>query len=48
MLLVGLFQGSTWFTEMLSARKYRAYVVYQTTTSRLLPLPPLRPWPKVA
>lgn len=36
-LLTLLFQGSTWFTEHLTLRKYPAYAKYQQTTSRLLP-----------
>lgn len=36
-LLSGLFQGSTWMTEALTAAKYPAYRAYQRTTSRLLP-----------
>jgi len=32
-----LFQGSTWFTEQISVRKYPAYRQYQNTTSRFLP-----------
>ncbi|AKT44162.1 DUF1295 domain-containing protein [Chondromyces crocatus] len=42
-LLTLLFQGSTWLTELLSARKYPAYRDYQRTTSRLLPLWPGKP-----
>ena len=41
-LLTLLFQGSTWFTETLTLRKYPEYAEYQRTTSRLLPLPPGR------
>ena len=37
LLLSGLFQGSTYMTEYLSASKYPAYFAYQETTSRLLP-----------
>lgn len=40
--LVGLFQGSTWLTERISARKYPAYRDYQLTTSRLIPWFPRR------
>ena len=36
-LLIALFQGSTWMTELLTAQKYPAYARYQQTTSRLLP-----------
>ena len=36
-LLTLLFQGSTNFTEQLTAQKYPAYARYQQTTSRLLP-----------
>lgn len=36
-LLTLLFQGSTNFTEGLTAEKYKDYVKYQQTTSRLLP-----------
>jgi steroid 5-alpha reductase family enzyme len=39
-LLVALFQGSTRFTEQLSAQKYPAYADYQRRVSRLLPWPP--------
>lgn len=38
-LLTLLFQGSTWYTERLSAAKYADYKYYQQTTSRLVPLP---------
>ena len=37
LLLIGLFQGSTWITEMITVAKYPAYKEYQKTTSRLLP-----------
>ncbi|KAI8906090.1 hypothetical protein DFJ77DRAFT_202455 [Powellomyces hirtus] len=40
LLLTLLFQGSTAFTESISAKKYPAYKIYQQTTSRLIPL-----WP---
>jgi steroid 5-alpha reductase family enzyme len=40
-LLSMLFQGSTWFTELLTARKYPEYARYQRTTSALIPW-----WPK--
>lgn len=40
LLLTLLFQGSTTFTEKISVEKYPAYLEYQKTTSRLLPLPP--------
>jgi steroid 5-alpha reductase family enzyme len=36
-LLTLLFQGSTNFTEKLTAAKYKDYAKYQQTTSRLLP-----------
>ena len=36
-LLISLFQGSTWMTELVSAQKYPAYKAYQQTTSRLMP-----------
>lgn len=36
-LLSGLFQGSTWMTELLSTNKYPAYAAYARTTSRLVP-----------
>ena len=36
-LLSLLFQGSTWFTERISARKYRGYGAYQASTSMLCP-----------
>lgn len=39
-LLVLLFQGSTPFTESITAGKYPEYREYQRVTSRLLPLPP--------
>jgi steroid 5-alpha reductase family enzyme len=39
LLLCGLFQGSTNYTEDLSLRKYPAYAQYQQITSRLIPLP---------
>lgn len=39
-LLTLLFQGSTNFTEKISAGKYSSYADYQRRTSRLLPLPP--------
>ncbi|MFN8543784.1 MAG: DUF1295 domain-containing protein [Candidatus Binatia bacterium] len=42
-LLTLLFQGSTWFTEELTAQKYPAYRAYQRTTSRLLPWRPAPP-----
>lgn len=41
-VLTGLFQGSTTFTEQLTLAKYPAYAAYQDRTSRLLPLPPRR------
>lgn len=41
-LLTLLFQGSTAFTEWITAAKYPAYTAYQRTTSRLIPLPPRR------
>jgi len=36
-LLILLFNGSTWLTEMLSSKKYPAYGIYQQTTSRFIP-----------
>jgi steroid 5-alpha reductase family enzyme len=39
-LLVLLFQGSTRFTEMLTAAKYPAYKAYQRTVPMLVPWPP--------
>lgn len=39
-VLTGLFQGSTNFTEELSLRKYPRYAEYQKRTSRLIPMPP--------
>lgn len=42
LLLTLLFQGSTTFTEKLSAQKYPEYAKYQQTTSRLLPWLPGR------
>lgn len=38
-LLTLLFQGSTWFTELISAKKYPKYAEYKRRTSRLLPMP---------
>ena len=38
-LLILLFQGSTAFTEEITARKYPAYADYQRTVSRLVPMP---------
>ena len=35
--LVLLFQGSTWFTELISCGKYPDYYTYQVTTSKLVP-----------
>lgn len=35
--LVLLFQGSTWFTELITSQKYPEYLAYQLSTSRLLP-----------
>ena len=40
LLLIGLFQGSTWMTELLTAQRYPMYAAYQRTTSRLLPWVP--------
>jgi steroid 5-alpha reductase family enzyme len=42
-VLTGLFQGSTTFTEKLTLAKYPTYAEYQRRTSRLLPLPPKDP-----
>ncbi len=39
--LVLLFQGSTTFTEKITASKYPRYTEYQKTTSRLWPIPPV-------
>ncbi|KNC96726.1 uncharacterized protein SPPG_07935 [Spizellomyces punctatus DAOM BR117] len=39
-MLTLLFQGSTSFTEGISAKKYPTYQIYQKTTSRLVPM-----WP---
>ena len=39
-LLSLLFQGSTAFTEQISAAKYPGYALYQRRVSRLIPLPP--------
>ena len=50
-LLVALFQGSTPFTESISAAKYPAYAVYQKHVPALFPVlsaPPAIPWPKDA
>jgi len=44
-LLILLFQGSTAFTESISAKKYPDYTHYQKATSRLLPLPRFRAMP---
>lgn len=41
-LLTVLFDGSTRFTERISASKYPAYAAYQRSTSRLLPWFPAR------
>ena len=42
-LLILLFQGSTWMTEVISLEKYGApYAAYQKTVSRLLPWFPAR------
>ncbi len=38
-LLTLLFQGSAWFTEWLTAKKYPTYAQYQATTPRQFPLP---------
>lgn len=46
-LLVLLFQGSTWLTELLSCKKYPEYKQYQKTTSQLIPLPPSAPMPEL-
>jgi steroid 5-alpha reductase family enzyme len=43
LLLIALFQGSTRFTEELSAAKYPAYADYQRRVPRLLPFPIARP-----
>jgi hypothetical protein len=32
-----LFQASTWFTELLSARKYPDYKIYQERVGKFLP-----------
>ena len=40
-LLILLFQGSTWFTEDVTGKKYKAYSEYQRTVSKLVPLPPV-------
>ena len=32
-----LFQGSTWLTELISAKKYAEYKLYQERVSRFLP-----------
>ena len=39
-LLIALFQGSTPFTESITAGKYPEYREYRKTTSALVPLPP--------
>ncbi len=39
-LLTLLFQGSTAFTEWITASKYPSYENYKKTTSRLIPMPP--------
>jgi steroid 5-alpha reductase family enzyme len=45
--LVALFQGSTTFTEALTAAKYPQYRLYQQTTSRLVPMWPSEPLPEL-
>ncbi|KAF2738818.1 DUF1295-domain-containing protein [Polyplosphaeria fusca] len=37
-----LFQASTWFTELISARKYPEYKIYQQRVGRFLPKPKTR------
>ncbi|KAG0043121.1 hypothetical protein BGZ83_011809 [Gryganskiella cystojenkinii] len=37
-ILTMLFQVTTWLTEHLTAKKYPAYKLYQSTTSRLIPM----------
>jgi len=37
LLLSGLFQGSTAFTEFITKQKYPAYATYQTQVSRIIP-----------
>lgn len=44
-LLILLFQGSTAFTESITAKKYPEYAAYQQCTSRLLPFPRRRSLP---
>ena len=34
-----LFQGSTWLTELITARKYPEYVEYQQRVSKFIPKP---------
>lgn len=41
--LTALFQGSTNFTETISASKYAEYAAYQRRTSRLVPMWPRKP-----
>jgi steroid 5-alpha reductase family enzyme len=41
-LLTLLFQGSAWFTEWLTTKKYPTYAHYQATTGRQFPLPNLQ------
>jgi steroid 5-alpha reductase family enzyme len=41
--LSALFQGSTWLTERISARKYPEYAEYQARTGRLFPRRPDKP-----
>jgi steroid 5-alpha reductase family enzyme len=38
-LLTFLFQGSTAFTEWITAKKYPLYAVYQKYTPTLMPIP---------
>ena len=40
---LGLFQASTWFTELISARKYPEYKEYQKRVGMFLPLPSTGP-----
>lgn len=42
-LLLLLFQGSTWLTEKISSEKYPLYKNYKQTTSRLIPWFPSKP-----
>lgn len=40
---LALFQASTWFTELISARKYPDYKEYQKRVGKFLPFPTMGP-----